>query len=174
MRVALSTKNSLSSGNYQGFGLIEILVSMLLLNIGLLGLMGLQTLGLQAERSAFFGTSASLISTDAVERIRANRTGFVASDYSSATSEANDSCFKRAGCSSKALAQTDLHELSIRAAEKLPYGVLVICRDDTPSDGTPADHECDGSSTRVAVKIWWDDNRDGIAETLVTAGVAFL
>ena len=96
MRVALSAKNSLSSGNYQGFGLIEILVSMLLLNIGLLGLMGLQTLGLQAERSAFFRTSASLISTDAVERIRANRTGFVASDYSSATSEANDSCFKRA------------------------------------------------------------------------------
>ena len=171
MRVALSAKNSLSSGNYQGFGLIEILVSMLLLNIGLLGL---QALGLQAERSAFFRTSASLISTDAVERIRANRTGFVASDYSSATSEANDSCFKRAGCSSKALAQTDLHELSIRAAEELPYGVLVICRDDTPSDGTPADHECDGSSTRVAVKIWWDDNRDGIAETLVTAGVAFL
>lgn len=144
MRVALSAKNSLSSGNYQGFGLIEILVSMLLLNIGLLGLMGLQTLGLQAERSAFFRTSASLISTDAVERIRANRTGFVASDYSSATSDANDSCFKRAGCSSKALAQTDLHELSIRAAEELPYGVLVICRDDTPSDGTPADHECDG------------------------------
>jgi type IV pilus assembly protein PilV len=141
MRVALSAKNSLSSGNYQGFGLIEILVSMLLLNIGLLGL---QTLGLQAERSAFFRTSASLISTDAVERIRANRTGFVASDYSSATSDANDSCFKRAGCSSKALAQTDLHELSIRAAEELPYGVLVICRDDTPSNGTPADHECDG------------------------------
>jgi len=77
MRVALSAKNSLSSGNYQGFGLIEILVSMLLLNIGLLGL---QALGLQAERSAFFRTSASLISTDAVERIRANRTGFVASD----------------------------------------------------------------------------------------------
>lgn len=144
MRVALSAKNSLSSGNYQGFGLIEILVSILLLNIGLLGLMGLQTLGLQAERSAFFRTSASLISTDAVERIRANRTGFVASDYSSATSDANDSCFKRAGCSSKALAQTDLHELSIRAAEELPYGVLVICRDDTPSNGTPADHECDG------------------------------
>jgi len=144
MRVALSAKNSLSSGNYQGFGLIEILVSMLLLNIGLLGLMGLQRLGLQAERSAFFRTSASLISTDAVERIRANRTGFVASDYSSATSDANDSCFKRAGCSSKALAQTDLHELSIRAAEELPYGVLVICRDDTPSNGTPADHECDG------------------------------
>jgi type IV pilus assembly protein PilV len=144
MRVALSAKNSLSSGNYQGFGLIEILVSMLLLNIGLLGLLGLQTLGLQAERSAFFRTSASLISTDAVESIRANRTGFVASDYSSATSDANDSCFKRAGCSSKALAQTDLHELSIRAAEELPYGVLVICRDDTPSNGTPADHECDG------------------------------
>lgn len=144
MRVALSAKNSLSSGNYQGFGLIEILVSILLLNIGLLGLMGLQTLGLQAERSAFFRTSASLISTDAVERIRANRTGFVASDYSSATSDANDSCFKRAGCSSKALAQTDLHELSIRAAEELPSGVLVICRDDTPSNGTPADHECDG------------------------------
>ena len=144
MRVALSAKNSLSSGNYQGFGLIEILVSMLLLNIGLLGLLGLQTLGLQAERSAFFRTSASLISTDAVERIRANRTGFVASDYSSATSDANDSCFKRAGCSSKALAQTDLHELSIRAAEELPYGILVICRDDTPSNGTPADHECDG------------------------------
>ena len=144
MRVSLSAKNSLSSGNHQGFGLIEILVSMLLLNIGLLGLMGLQTLGLQAERSAFFRTSASLISTDAVERIRANRTGFVASVYSSATSYANDSCFKRAGCSSKALAQTDLHELSIRAAEELPYGVLVICRDDTPSNGTPADHECDG------------------------------
>lgn len=173
MRVIFKADNLQLFRQCEGVGLIEILVATLLLSVGLLGFLGLQALGLQAERSAFYRTSASLLSTDAIERIRANRAGYVASDYSSSAPSASESCFDSSGCSSKTLAQFDLHELQLRASGELPSGVLVVCRDNTPNDGMPARHECDGSSRGIAVKIWWDDNRDGIAETRVSASVAF-
>ncbi|MBL6804479.1 MAG: type IV pilus modification protein PilV [Pseudomonadales bacterium] len=158
----------------QGLGLIEILVTMLLLSVGLLGFIGLQTLALQAERSAFYRSSASIIATDAAERIRANRAGFTASGYASSLAEESDSCFEAAGCSSEALAQAELYELQGTVAEVLPSGVFVVCLDGTLNDGSPTDHACDGSNSMIAIKIWWDDNRDGVAETLVSTGVAFL
>ena len=173
MRLTIMIGKQLPSRCGEGVGLIEILVAMLLLSVGLLGFVGLQAVGLQADRSAFYRTSASLLSTDAAERIRANRAGFVARDYVSAFPETKNSCFESAGCSPKSLAESDLHELQVRAAGELPSGVLVFCRDSTPNDGTPANNECDGSSKGVSVKIWWDDNRDGVAETLVSASVSF-
>ena len=170
MSVALA--NALRSA-CQGVGLIEILVTMLLLSVGLLGFIGLQTLALQAERSAFYRSSASVIAMDAAERIRANRTGFAAGGYASSLAENSGSCFEAAGCSPEALAQAELYELQGRAAEVLPSGVLAVCLDGTPNDGRSTDHACDSSNRMVAIKIWWDDNRDGVAETLVSTSVAF-
>ncbi|MCG5496904.1 type IV pilus modification protein PilV [Ectothiorhodospira variabilis] len=52
-----------------GFSLIEALVALLVLSVGLLGLAGLQLLGMQSSHSAYQRTVASVIATDAGERL---------------------------------------------------------------------------------------------------------
>ena len=55
-----------------GFSLIEILISLLILSIGLLGLGGLQLSSLKGANNAHFRTVASLAVTDLIDRMRAN------------------------------------------------------------------------------------------------------
>ena len=56
-----------------GFGMIEILVSLLVLAIGLLGLASLQTTGLTQSSETRNRSQAILLADDMFERIRANR-----------------------------------------------------------------------------------------------------
>ena len=60
-------------GIYQkGYGLIEVLVSVLVLSIGLLGLAGLQTQSLRFNNEAYFRTQATLLAMDMSDRLRTN------------------------------------------------------------------------------------------------------
>lgn len=56
----------------QGFTLIEVLVSVLILSIGLLGLAGLQVTGLRSVNNASLYTQGTLALNDIIERMRAN------------------------------------------------------------------------------------------------------
>ncbi len=56
-----------------GFSLVEVLVSLLILAIGLLGLAGVQTRGVTSNYSALQRSQATLYAYDIVERMRANR-----------------------------------------------------------------------------------------------------
>ncbi|MCG5501784.1 type IV pilus modification protein PilV [Ectothiorhodospira lacustris] len=56
-------------GRQAGFSLIEALVALLLLSVGLLGLAGLQLLGMQSSHSAYQRTVATVIAMDAGERL---------------------------------------------------------------------------------------------------------
>ena len=55
-----------------GFSLIEILISLLIMSIGLLGLGGLQLSSLKSANNAHFRTVASLAATDLIDRMRIN------------------------------------------------------------------------------------------------------
>ena len=57
-----------------GFTLTEVLVAIVVLAIGLLGLAGLQAVGLRGNHSAYLKTQATLAAQDIIERMRANRT----------------------------------------------------------------------------------------------------
>lgn len=57
----------------RGFTMIEILVSMLIVAIGLLGLAGLQTTAQQAQIESYSRAQALALLQDMVERINANR-----------------------------------------------------------------------------------------------------
>ncbi|WP_006788135.1 type IV pilus modification protein PilV [Thiorhodospira sibirica] len=59
-------------GTQQGFTLIEVLVSFIVLSIGLLGLASLQLNALKSSHSAYQRTVASIIAMDAGERLWAN------------------------------------------------------------------------------------------------------
>lgn len=58
-----------------GFSLIEVLVTMVVLSIGLLGVAGLQASGLRNNHAAYTKTQATNLAMDMAERIRANPNG---------------------------------------------------------------------------------------------------
>ena len=55
-----------------GFSLIEILISLVVLSIGLLGLGGLQLTSLKSANNAHFRTAASIAATELADRMRLN------------------------------------------------------------------------------------------------------
>jgi type IV pilus assembly protein PilV len=61
--------------NNSGFTLIEVLVTIVVVSIGLLGLAGLQISGLRANVSSEARSKATLLANDIIERMRANPLG---------------------------------------------------------------------------------------------------
>jgi type IV pilus assembly protein PilV len=55
-----------------GFTLVEVLVALVVLSIGLLGVAGLQIVGLRGNLSAASRTQASYLAEDIIDRMRAN------------------------------------------------------------------------------------------------------
>ncbi len=148
--------------------LIEILVSLLILAIGLLGMAGLQTVSLRNTQSAYQRTQAAILSSDIVERVRANQQGVEAGSYDNAAGTLTAACNTVAGCSAAEMAANDVAEWKQALAAALPAGQGTVCADATPADGTPAAPACNGTGDVFAVKIWWDADRDGTAENLFT------
>ncbi|MCQ8181341.1 type IV pilus modification protein PilV [Methylomonas sp. SURF-1] len=65
----------------QGSSLIEILVTMLIVSLGLLGQAGVIALSAKASHSAFLRSQATLLSYDILERLRLNRAQAVAGNF---------------------------------------------------------------------------------------------
>lgn len=104
-----------------GLTLIEVLVSLMVLAIGLLGLAMLQAAGLRFTNDSYSRSQATLFAYDIIERMRSNPTGFTAGNYDIAnvtaanTAISTYSTCKSSGCScetttctSATLAQYDL------------------------------------------------------------------
>lgn len=150
--------------SHSGATLIEVLISLLILAIGLLGMTGLQTVSLRNTQSAYLRTQASIASNDIVERIRANLQGGEANNYDANAGAVTAACNTIAGCTAGQLAANDIAEWNVALAADLPAGAGIVCADATPEDGTPGTPACDGLGDDYAVKIWWDEDRDGTAE----------
>jgi len=68
-----------------GFTLIEVLVTIVVVSVGLLGLAGLQIDSLRANMNSETRSKATLLANDIVERMRANLSGVNANAYSNIT-----------------------------------------------------------------------------------------
>jgi len=71
-----SSRHSFSSAlprAQRGVTLLEVLVSIVVLSVGLLGYAGLQTLSLKNNNSAYQRSQATLLTSDIVDRMRADR-----------------------------------------------------------------------------------------------------
>ena len=64
-----------------GFTLIEVMVAAAILAVGLLGVGGLQLVGVRNSQAAYLRTQASLVAYDMVDRMRANLTATRNGDY---------------------------------------------------------------------------------------------
>lgn len=157
----------------QGFTLVEILVSVFVLGIGLLGLSGLQVASLQNNHSAYLRSQATLLAYDMADRMRANLTAVRSLDYNQATATLNGNCSNATGCSPAEMAQNDLYEWShssspTSVARLLPNGAGMVCIDSTPNDGKSSSANCDGNGVTYAIKVWWSDDRSGQEKRFVT------
>ena len=158
-------------GTSAGFTLMEVLVTIVILSIGLLGVAGLQLNSLRGNQNALESSVAVTLAAEAADRIRANLPGVRnqntgAADqnhYDLLTAAGTDPSCISSTCSVAQIAQTDAYEWFTRLEELLPGGEGVICRDGTPNDGTSAAaHGCDQNPATdiFAIKVFWDHDRN--------------
>lgn len=70
MSMSASSHGSVKKG--RGFTLLEVLISLVILAVGMLGMVALQQEALQYNHAAFTDSQAQFLLTDMAERIRAN------------------------------------------------------------------------------------------------------
>lgn len=69
------------AGSQRGATLIEVLVALLVLSIGLLGVAALQVQALRNSHGAHLRSQATVLATDILDRMRANRTQALGGAY---------------------------------------------------------------------------------------------
>jgi type IV pilus assembly protein PilV len=70
---ALAGRGVTSPRRNRGFSMIEVLVSLIIIQVGLLGLVGTQVMAQRAESESYQRAQAIILLNDMVERINANR-----------------------------------------------------------------------------------------------------
>ena len=140
--------------------MIEVLVTVVILAVGLLGLAGMQGVSMRNNHSAYLRSQAVQLAYDMADRVRSNSEH--RSDFDGLSGAAAPDCESTSKCTAENLARNDIYKWEQEIAAILPAGDSIICLDSTPDDGTANDAAlCDGSGTSYAVKIWWNDNRAG-------------
>ncbi len=153
-----------------GTTLMEVLVSLLVLSGGLLGVASVQAVSLRNNQAALYRTQATMLTSEIIERMRGNKTGVDNDAYDDVAGAATASCFTADGCTPTQMASQDILDWDAAVAAALPSGTGVVCLDATGNDGSATDFQCDGAGNIYAVKIFWDDDRDGTAnQSLITS-----
>jgi len=117
----------------RGFSMIEVLITLVVLSIGLLGVAGMQLAGMQSNRSAYYRSQATVIAYDMIDRMRTNVDGVAANHYDgldSANPPATPpTCIDTSsGCSAESLAENDLQEWVNDHLSLLPAGSGTVTR----------------------------------------------
>ncbi|MCU7851459.1 MAG: type IV pilus modification protein PilV [Candidatus Thiodiazotropha sp. (ex Monitilora ramsayi)] len=162
-------------GKSMGFTLMEVLVTIVIISIGLLGVASLQFNSLRSNQGALESSIAASLAAEGADRLRANLPGIRNDDsgvagtaYDMIDAAGSDPGCIAVGCSIDQIAQTDAYQWITKIERHLPSGVGVICRDTSPGDGRggsdsePWDPECNGdpSVDVYAVKVAWDHDTD--------------
>lgn len=171
------TASSPNGARQRGFTMVEALVTVLIFAIGMLGVIGLQSLALASNSISSQRNSATVLALDMADRMRANLAavnGGAGTGYDAAAAAAGacrsvyaDAVSAPAACTSDALAADDLYDWEAQIQQTLPSGAGAVCIDSTPEDGAPGAPACDGLGRAYAIKVWWTQ-RAGQNETAAT------
>lgn len=114
-------------GRNAGFGLLEVLITMVLVAGALLGTAGMQAYGVKVTQASQFRAQAVLLGASFVERLEANNAGAVAGSYVATlpSSSTAPDCTARF-CASGEMAVYDLDQLQQNLATQLPAGTATI------------------------------------------------
>ncbi len=121
--------NQVKHAEQGGFTLLEILVTIIVLAIGLLGIASLQNTSIKLSYDAYLRSQASLLSYDLMDRIRANQSptatyAFNTVDGTSPPAAFTGDCYidSSGQCNATQMAQSDIREWFDQAEEIFPDG----------------------------------------------------
>jgi type IV pilus assembly protein PilV len=136
---------------HHGFSMVEMLVTVLVLSLGLLGLAGMQINALKSSHGAQLHNQATALSYEIGERIRSNRSVIQQGGYDilyGAQPATAPNC-EAASCDAAAMADYDLGQWKAALATQLPAGEGAISHLDT----------------LVTVRVFWDERRNDATGT---------
>lgn len=135
-----------------GFSLMEVLVAGAITSSGLAGLAALLISSVAGTAQTSYRTTASML----VESIRATvaispqaRDAFLLAPPSVVPT-----CDEYSPCTSFQFAAANFKSWQLQVSLALPGGLGVVCRDDSPIDGTAENSQCSNSGPLV-VKVFW-------------------
>lgn len=148
-----------------GFTLLEVLITLVVVSIGLLGLLGLQAVGLSNTQISHARGLATVAAGNIAERMRANPRGVVNNNYAAinhpsggGASAPSRNCQAKA-CSPAQMAAFDAFQWDQHLGQLLPNGQgRVICVDIDTDDSDA----CSPNSAHVITIIWTE--RDKLAD----------
>ncbi len=121
--------NKLPSKNY-GFSLLEVLISLVIMSVGMMGLMGLKVIAIKGENESHFRHEASLAMMDMADRMRVNKAGVDAGDYEKnggvlITPEPSKNC-NSGTCEADDLAIFDMYRVALKLSKAIPQSKISI------------------------------------------------
>ena len=163
---------------HEGYFLLEILVTVVVLSLGLLGVATMQYTGLRDNNRSNERSLATILAYDIIDRMRANRVGAQTGNYriplasTAPTPSGSYDCIGNFSgtataniCSPAEMASADLVDWWTNALTVLPSGAAsIICRN---AAGNPT-LTCPVGSIHT-VTIMWDDARSGLSPTSVSS-----
>ncbi|MGB5438454.1 MAG: type IV pilus modification protein PilV [Gammaproteobacteria bacterium] len=142
--------NSSTRRRSRGFTLLEVLITLLVISIGLLGLAGLQISGMRANQMGFMRSQAILAAYDMADRMRANPAAAAAGNYDGNPSAATVDCVGASNaCTSAEMASYD-KDAWLDILTLLPGG---------------AGEVVDDGSDNYTITVRWDEERSGATGT---------
>lgn len=138
-----------TSALQKGVGLLEVVISIAVLSIGLLGVAHMQGVGAVSIEHSYQRSQATVLAYDIADRIRANpgsAANYLTETMSPGSARPKSGCRSTTGCTAAQMAENDLYEWNSAIRAALPAAVGVI----TLSEAT------------YTVSITWDDNGDGV------------
>lgn len=137
-----------SPRHIRGLSLIEVMVSVLVLAVGMLGIAAMQSTALRAGQGSLESSQAVMQTTSIIEAMRANRLGAAAGDY-------NRDDMMCEVPTAGTLAQNDLNTWVTSLKATIGAGAT-----DTTTCG-----RITGCPTNCQITVRWDDSRAGGSAT---------
>ena len=159
----------------RGFSLIEVLVSVFILTVGVIGALGMHLHALRTAQQSAYQTHALHLGEDMADAMRANVeqmsladgiNSYLQVDYQSSSTSGHSSnlaCYGANGdCDTQELARFDIDQLLQHIDADFPGGRVRICRDALPWNAAAERFEwdCASASSTVAplvIKIGWQE-----------------
>lgn len=122
----------------KGFGLLEVLITLVIMSVGLLALATLNMTSYRQALDAELRQTAVFLAEDLKNRMGMNKVearigaGSTYNDPGGAKGANNASCSSASNCTTAQIAALDLYQV-YNLAKKLPSGTLKVCLDNTGS-----------------------------------------